>query len=209
MRLFAAILFVCCLGLGAIYLQTDGFTVLTTEAARRADIRSEPRSMPDAVLAASDGASTTLLADLRSDGRVAIINFMYTRCISVCLAMGTQFQQLQDDIQRQGLSDKVRLLSLSFDEADTPEQLLRYEQRMRVIPTVWRSMGIEGAAARKALLNAFGIVVVPAPMGQYEHNAAFHIVTPAGRLVRIVDLDDTQTLLDLAVNAAGKGGDHG
>lgn len=209
MRLFAAIIVVCCLGLGAIFLQTDGFTVLTTEAARRADIQRAPPAMPDAVLTSSDGASATLLDDLRLDGRIAIVSFMYTRCFSICLAMGTQFQQLQDDIQRRGLNHKVRLLSLSFDDADTPELLLRYEQRMRSIPTIWRSMGIEGVAARRAVLDAFGIVVIPAPLGQYEHNAAFHIVTPDGRLVRVVDLDETRTLLDLAVNAAGKGPRHG
>lgn len=208
MRLVVAILVVCSLGLGAIFLQTQGFTVLTTEAARRADIQRAPRAMPDVVLKTSDGDTTTLLDDLRSDGRIAIVSFMYTRCFSVCLAMGTQFQQLQQDIQRRGLTDKVRLLSLSFDEADTPEQLSRYEERMRSVPTVWRSMAMEGAAARHAVLDAFGIVVVPAPLGQYEHNAAFHIVTPAGRLVRIVDLDDVRMLPEFAANAAAKGGRH-
>ncbi len=209
MRLFASLFIVCCLGLGAIFLQTDGFTVLTSEAARRADIMRVPQSMPDAPLQASDGADTTLLRDLRADGRIAIVNFMYTRCFSVCLAMGTQFQQLQEGIQRQGLSGKVRLLSLSFDGTDTPELLRRYEQRLHAVPAIWRSMGIEGDAPRDALLDAFGIVVVPAPLGQYEHNAAFHIVTPDGRLVRIVDIEDTHALLDHAVSAAEKKASHG
>ncbi len=208
MRLLAAILLVCGLGLGAIYLQTDGFTAFTTEAARRADVLRHPRVMPESPLRGSSGASTTLLGTLRSDGRVAIVNFVYTRCFSICLAMGSQFQQLQAQIQRRGLAGKIRLLSLSFDPADTPELLSRYERRMASDPTVWQSMGIEGAGPRRTLLDAFGIVVVPAAWGQYEHNAAYHIVTPDGQLVRIVDLDDTQSLLDYAMVQVAKEGRH-
>ncbi|SHH05356.1 SCO family protein [Pollutimonas bauzanensis] len=206
MRLLAAILLVCGLGLGAICLQTDGFTVLTTEAARRADVLRHPRAVPDSPLRGGSGASTTLLRNLRSDGRVAIVNFMYTRCFSICLAMGAQFQQLQAQIQGRGLAGKVRLLSISFDQADTPELLSRYERRMAADPVIWQSMAIAGAGPRLALLDAFGIVVVPAAWGQYEHNAAYHIVTPGGRLVRIVDMDDTQSLLDYAAAQAGKEG---
>lgn len=205
MRLLSAILVVCVLGLGAIHRQTDGFTILTTEAARRADILRSPRAIPDATLRLSSGATTSLLHDLRSDGRIAIVNFMYTQCFSVCLAMGTQLQQLQDAIQRQGLGEKVRLLSLSFDGADTAGLLRQYEQGMRSDPAVWQSMAIEKSAQRQALLNAFGIVVVPAPLGQYEHNAAFHILTPEGRLVRVMDLDNTESLLEHAVIRAGAG----
>ncbi|PLC52703.1 SCO family protein [Pollutimonas nitritireducens] len=205
MRLLSAILVVCVLGLGAIHRQTDGFTILTTEAARRADILRSPRAIPDATLRLSSGATTSLLHDLRSDGRIAIVNFMYTQCFSVCLAMGTQLQQLQDAIQRRGLGEKVRLLSLSFDGADTAGLLRQYEQGMRSDPAVWQSMAIEKSAQRQALLNAFGIVVVPAPLGQYEHNAAFHILTPEGRLVRVMDLDNTESLLEHAVIRAGAG----
>ena len=205
MRLLSAILIVCVLGLGAIHRQTDGFTILTTEAARRADILRSPRAIPDATLRLSSGATTSLLHDLRSDGRIAIVNFMYTQCFSVCLAMGTQLQQLQDAIQRRGLGEKVRLLSLSFEGADTAGLLRQYEQGMRSDPAVWQSMAIEKSAQRQALLNAFGIVVVPAALGQYEHNAAFHILTPEGRLVRVMDLDDTESLLEHAVIRAGAG----
>lgn len=207
MRLFVAILMVCGVGLGAIYTQTDGFTVLTTEAARRADVRHNPRIVPDAPLRTSDSAAgaTTLLRNLKEDGRIAIINFMYTRCFSICLAMGTQFQQLQAEIKRQGLGSRVRLLSISFDLADSPNLLSRYEQRMKFDTEVWRSAVMADAAASHAVLDAFGIVVVAAPMGQYEHNAAYHLVMPDGRLVRIIDMDDDAMLLEYAMALAAKG----
>lgn len=207
MRLFLAILLVCGLGLGAMYAQTDGFTVVTTESARRADVLRHPRAVPDAPLRTGNGAvGTSLLQALRTDGRVAIVNFMYTRCFSICLAMGSQFQQLQADIRRQGLGDKVRLLSISFDQADTPELLSRYQQRMQADTAIWNSVAVTDSGSKAILLATFGIVVVPAELGQYEHNAAYHLVTPDGRLVRIVDIDDAQSLLDHAMVQARKAG---
>ena len=54
------------------------------------------------------------------------------------------------------------------------------------------------AAQRKALLDTFGIVVVPAPLGQFQHNAAFHLVAPDARLSRIIDFDDPEAALTAA-----------
>lgn len=196
MKLLLAVLMVGMLGAGALSVQTDGFTVLTTEAARRADIARHPRMLPDAALETSAGASTSFRDALRNDGRIAIVNFMYTRCYSICLAMGGEFQQLQQAIVQHGLTDRVRIISLSFDPADTPADLARYALRMRAQPGVWQFASIADANRRKALLKAFGIVVVPAPLGQYEHNAAYHVVMPDGRLSRVVDIGDAAGLLD-------------
>lgn len=196
MRMLLMVLLVACAGVAGIYRQTEGFTVLTTEAARRASVMRHPRALPDASLQGQDGFATTLLHSLQSDGRLAVVNFMYTRCFSICLAMGAELQQLQAAIERQGLKDAVRVLSISFDPADTPQQLARYARSMRADASVWRFAAVPDAAQRKALLEAFGIVVVPAPMGQFEHNAAYHVVSPDGRLLRIVDLAETAAVLD-------------
>ncbi|MDS1138808.1 SCO family protein [Pusillimonas sp. SM2304] len=196
MRMLLMVLLVSCAGVAGIYRQTEGFTVLTTEAARRASVVRSPRALPDALLQGQDGRATTLLHSLQSDGRLAVVNFMYTRCFSVCLAMGAELQQLQAAIERQGLQDTVRVLSISFDPADTPQQLARYARSMRADASVWRFAVAPQATQRQALLEAFGIVVVPAPMGQFEHNAAYHVVSPDGRLLRIVDLAETAAVLD-------------
>jgi protein SCO1/2 len=196
MKLLLAVLMVGMLGAGALSVQTDGFTVLTTEAARRADIARHPRMLPDAALTTSDGARIPFRQALRNDGRIAVVNFMYTRCFSICLAMGGEFQQLQQAIIQSGLGDRVRIISLSFDPADTPDDLARYAVRMRAQPGIWQFASIADADRRKVLLDAFGIVVVPAPLGQYEHNAAYHVVMPDGRLSRVVDIGDAAGLLD-------------
>jgi protein SCO1/2 len=43
---------------------------------------------------------------------------------------------------------------------------------------------------------------VPAPLGEFEHNAALHVVTPGGQLVRIVDLSRPDEALATAVSLA-------
>jgi protein SCO1/2 len=45
-------------------------------------------------------------------------------------------------------------------------------------------------------------MVVPAPLGEFEHNAALHIVVPQGQLVRILGLGDGDVALELARSLA-------
>ncbi len=205
MKMLLALLLVCAAGVAAIYAQTNQFTVVTTESARRADIVRSPRQLPDAMLRMASGRTVDLSGQLSRDGRLTIVNFMYTRCIAICLAMGTELQQLQARLKTTGLAGRVRILSVSFDPADTPAQLSRYAAGMRADAAIWQFAALTDAAQRKALLDAFGIVVVPASYGQYVHNAAYHIVTPAGRLERIIDIDSVDALLGYVARRVASG----
>jgi len=206
MKLLAAIALVCAAGLGALYAQTDGFSVLTTEGARRLAIARHPRPLPDAALGAGSVAGDSLLRTLRADGRVAIVDFVYTRCLSLCLAMGSEFQQLQNAIRLRGWQDRVRLVSISFDPADTGDDLARYARDFHADPAIWRFYGAPARPRQRAdLLRAFGIVVVPAPLGQFVHNAAYHIVAPDGRLVYVVDYGSPRQALRFALHMTSGG----
>jgi protein SCO1/2 len=112
---------------------------------------------------------------------------------------------MQQALQARGLAHKIRLLSISFDNRDGQPDLAAYAQHMHAQPTVWRFAQVVDVKERAALLQAFGITVVPAPLGEYQHNAAFHLLTPDGRLVRIVDYDRAETALDYAVSLARRG----
>ncbi|HEU0229888.1 MAG TPA: SCO family protein [Burkholderiaceae bacterium] len=204
LRLVVALSLVCAIGLGAIGVATDGYAVVTTEAARRLSIAAHPRSLPDVALANGSAVGGSLHGLLRQDGRVAIVDFIYTRCFSLCLAMGSEFQQLQDTIERRGLADRVRLISISFDPADTPDDLARYARDLHADPTVWRFYGAPTRAGLEILLRAFGVVVVPAPLGQFVHNAAYHVITPDGRLTRVVDYGASGEALRFAAGEAAQ-----
>ncbi|TAM90064.1 MAG: SCO family protein [Candidimonas sp.] len=199
MRLVIALLVVCAVGLGAIGMATDGFTLVTTEAARRESIARQPVPLPDVALADGSAGGGALRRLLRDDGRVAIVDFIYTRCFSICLAMGSEFQQLQNAIKRGGLADRIRLVSISFDPADTRDDLLRYARHLRADSAVWQLYGAPGPADRARLLRAFGVVVVPAPLDQFVHNAAYHVVTPDARLARVLNYGAPGAALNAAL----------
>ncbi|NMM28767.1 MAG: SCO family protein [Glaciimonas sp.] len=193
--MLAVLLLLLSLGIAAFYHVTDGFRVVTSEQSRRLSIAERPRLIPDTAIRFETGATASLVQALRSDGRTTIVNFIYTRCNAVCSVMGTEFQQLQETIHANGLEHRIRLLSISFDPRDTPEQLARYAQRMHAQADVWQFASVPDARQRQALLAAFGITVIPAPWDEFEHNAAFHVVTPNAQLSQIIDIGQPDALL--------------
>ncbi|AYH44089.1 SCO family protein [Azoarcus sp. DN11] len=187
------------LGLAAFSEVSAGFRVVTSEAARRLDVREHAPEMPDAALVGAGASAYSLRGDLARDGRIALVDFIYTRCESVCSVLGTEFQQLQQEIRKQGLQDRVRLISISFDPADDADALARYADRMHAEGSVWRFASVVDPQALRPLLDAFGIVVVPDGMGGFVHNAAIHTLAPDGRLIRIDDLGEARIALRSAL----------
>jgi len=196
-----ALLLVAVLAIFATYRVTDGFRVVTTEDGRRLAIKEQPRRLPEAVIQYEDGTVLPLAQALREDGRITLAVFFYTRCNAVCSVIGTEFQQLQENIRARGLESQIRLLSISFDGNDGQHELAEYAQRMHA-KSGWRFARVVNAQQRGKLLDAFGITVIPAPLGEFQHNAAFHVLTPDGRLVRIVDYDQPEEALAYALAAA-------
>jgi protein SCO1/2 len=196
---FALCLAVLMAGLAALYQATAGGTAYTTETLRRSEVALAPLPVPDFRVIDAQGREQPLRELLASDGRVWIVDFVYTRCATLCLSLGTVFQQLQAQVLAQGLQDRVGLLSISFDpEHDRPPALATYARRMGMQPEAWQLVSLAEPADRRRLLDSFGIMVVPAPLGEFEHNAALHLVTPEGELVRILGLDEGVRALRLA-----------
>ncbi len=99
---FAASLAVLLLALLALFHATAGGTGFTTETLRRHAVAQAPMSVPDYPVVDAQGRQTTLRSLLAQDGRVRIVDFVYTRCATLCLALGTVFQQLQAQIDGPG-----------------------------------------------------------------------------------------------------------
>src|SRR5690606_6224312 len=76
--------------------------------------------------------------------------------------------------------------------------LSRYASGMHADPAVWQFEAFEQPSQGAAVLKQFGITVVPAVLGDFEHNAALHVVTPDGRLARIVDIEAPGLALQVA-----------
>ena len=203
----AALLLVCAAGGAALYQGTMGFELVSTEDGRRLAIRRAPIALPATDIHQPEPG--TLAKMLHDDGRIAIVTFIYSTCNAICSVLGSQYQQMQDEIRKRGLQDQVRLISISFDPRDTAPVLADYARRQHADPALWRMVGVDKAEQRKALLDAFGIVVLPAPMGEFQHNAAFHLIDRHGRLARITDVDNPAQALEHAVNMAQAPDDGG
>ena len=128
-------------GLSAARWLTYDFQVWTDEGARRLEVALRPVTAP-AVAVQGPGLTGSLPALLGEGGGVTIVDFIYTHCETVCLTLGSSFQQLQAALQADGAAGqapKVRLLSISFDGArDDPAALQAYAQGLRADPALWR-----------------------------------------------------------------------
>jgi protein SCO1/2 len=182
----------------ALYRATMGFEVVSTEDGRRLAISRAPMQLP--VTAVHTPQAGELSQLLRSDGRVTIMTFFYSSCNALCSVLGDEFQQLQASIHARGLERRVRLLSISFDPRDDAAALAAYARRQHADPAVWQIASVDSASQRKALLDQVGIVVLPAPLGEFQHNAALHLLDRNGRLVLIDDYQNPALALEHAVS---------
>jgi protein SCO1 len=199
-KTFAASTAVLLAGLALLLHATEQGSAFTTEALRRSQVDRAPQALPKLALLDASGTPQELRAWLKSSHKVWVVDFIYTRCQTVCSALGATYQQLQTQLEARGLGDRVGLLSISFDPAhDNAAALRDYAQRMRVNPESWQLLTLASALDRQRLLDAFGILVLRAPLGEFEHNAAFHIVNAKANLVRIVDIDRPALALEAAV----------
>lgn len=172
---------------------TDGLSAFTAEAARRQQVLIEPRPIPDVRLEDAHARSLAL-ADF--EGRRVAVEFIYTRCATVCRSLGTAFRQIRDTLERDAPDNDLVLLSLSFDpQHDDPAALKAWAEAQGVDGQRWRVARIAEPEQLAPLLAAFGVVVVPDGFGGWEHNAAIHLLERDGRLVRIADIEEPARFL--------------
>lgn len=191
-------------GYAAAAWLTHDFQVWTAEGARRLEVALRPAATP-AVSADGPGIAPLALSQQLADGQsVTLVDFIYTRCQTVCLAMGSSFQQMQQILQaRQERGGRVKLLSISFDgRHDSPAVLQAYAARLSADPALWRFLRVQDPRDTQRLLADFQVVVVPDGRGDFEHNAALLVIDQKGRLVRIFDYAEQQLALDYAQHLA-------
>lgn len=171
-----------------LFAATDRFQAYTTQAARRIAVERHPVVIPPVALQAQSGARASFAA-LR--GRWVLVDFIYTRCPSYCLASGSEFAQLQERFAAAIAERRLELLSISIDPVhDTPQALAAYLRRSRARGPGWLAARPLEADGAQELRRAFGITVIADGAGGYVHDAALNLVDPRGRLVAILDAGD-------------------
>lgn len=128
----------------------------------------------------------TLLQD-----RVAVVNFVFTSCTTVCPALSGTMQALQQQLQER-LGKEVILVSVSVDPArDTPEKLSTHAAKLGAGSDWYWLTG--KTAEINQLLKAFGI-----PVGRPEDHLPVILVgkVNTGHWLRWVGIPAPETLTD-------------
>lgn len=189
-------------GGGALFsAATERLEAFTTESARRLAVQRHPVVVPDVLLQTQSGQEVDFST---WRGRWVLATFMYTRCPTVCVALGDEFGQLQRRLGPQVEAGKVELVSISFDPAhDTPEALAAYLERAHADAASWTAARPVDAEGLAQLVNRFGLTVIPDGMGGFTHNAGIHVIDPQGRLVEIVGLGESDRAARTVLQALG------
>ena len=116
------------------------------------------------------------------NGKVVVVNFMYTRCAlpNYCYRLSNNLGQVQNRFRKRLGKDLV-LLTITFDPVhDRPEQLAKYAANWKADPQTWHFLtGTEEEIAR--VCEMFGVDSFP-DEGLFAHSLHTLIIGRSGRL---------------------------
>jgi protein SCO1/2 len=177
-----------CLMTALLWQRTAGFSAFTYETWRRVEVAREAAPVSDWQLQDAEG-DFVRLSDWRD--QTLLVGFIYTQCPSVCVALGSRYQQLQRTLQA-GNSTDVHLLSVSIDpDQDTPARLAAYRRGQAGLPASWTVARPVDAQVLDEMIRETGLRVIPDGRGGFSHSESLHWIRD-GRLLRISDWRDPE-----------------
>jgi protein SCO1/2 len=193
MTLIINLLFVIIVGSTSLYFASSGFQAFTTESERRLRIEEKPTSLPTVELISSDG-KVFKLQDYA--GKYVFVDFIFSNCREICPAITQSFIRLNQALDQERNNRHYALLSITFDsEYDSISILQRHATALGADPEKWVFARVHDETELQLVLDAFGIIVIPRPDGQFEHNAAIHLLNKESQLAKIYDFEDTDMIL--------------
>jgi len=187
------------LGVSTLSWATNVFTVWTAEDARRISVLSDSGNLPNELLLSHKEEKRRIIDDQKE---FVVLDFIYTRCPTVCNTLGFKFQQLQNQVINRGLDKHVEILSISFDpNHDSPTELARYLALHKADDTIWSALVPASNSALEELKQRFGVVVINDEFGGFTHNAAIYVIE-RGELKRIFNDDSIDSVMNYIENKA-------
>jgi protein SCO1 len=148
------------------------------------------------------GSTNALWGEAREPRRVHLVNFIYTRCPSICVALGSEYQRMQAALAAEPAP--VHLVSLSIDPLhDSPRELTAWAQQQRADPAWWTVGQASTRHDGEELLRALRVVVVSDGADGFVHNGAIHLIDAQGRLRALFDYTRWPQALIAARQIAG------
>lgn len=139
-------------------------------------------------------------------GHPTIVNFIFTRCDTICPVVTMKMQRLQDKLLDRR-ADAIKIVSISVDPAhDTSEKLAAYAAKYHAKPEKWRFVTgapdkvkalVEGPFMNSMMQEGFTKTGAP----QISHNGYFVLVDENLTIRGIYDSNDVKKLDDLQHHA--------
>ncbi len=186
----------------AVARLTGGLEAWTYEAQRRqlaaqGGLHASPLPLRDA-----QGRTWTAFEPASAPRPVYLVDFIYTRCPTVCQALGSEYYRMQQALQASGRP--VGLLSVSIDpQHDDQAALAAYAELHQAAPGHWRVAAPRSDAAAQAALRELGVVAVPDGLGGFVHNGSIHLIDANGRVHGVFDYAQWPEALARAERLAG------
>lgn len=193
------------LGAAAIHALTYGLSAWTLDQRREVRIARQSLHLPAIDVRGQDGQRLRLFGGQggqAGQGRqpaVYIVDFIYTRCPTVCRALGAEFDQLSRQIDADGMAGRIGLVSLSFDPRDSEADLHGYATTFRARAPGWLVASAVSPADMTRLLADADVIALPDGLGGFEHNGGLHVVDAQGRVLAVRALEDFRDAYALAL----------
>lgn len=135
-------------------------------------------------------------------GHPTIIDFVFTRCDTICPIVSARMQKMQDHLLDRR-AESIKIISITVDPAhDTPEKLAAYAERFGARPDKWRFLTGPVDKVRALVEGPFmnsmkseGLTPSGAPA--ISHNGYFVLVDQNLHIRGLYDSNDTQRLDEL------------
>jgi cytochrome oxidase Cu insertion factor (SCO1/SenC/PrrC family) len=133
-----------------------------------------------------------------------VVSPMYTRCPHTCSAITTALKRA---LAESGLQpDAYRVLSFSFDPAETAQALQDFRARM-ALPPEWQTLRAGDVAALQRILTAIDFRTISTGDGGFDHPNLVAVLAPDMRLAAYVfGVNFAAEDLGTAVRSARAGG---
>ncbi len=182
-------------------LVTNFYTNFTLESERRNVIFLSQPNLSFLRVIDDKGESVNIEEYAKRENKIFLAEFMYTKCKTLCLSLGNMFQQTQAEIFRNNLSNRLGLISISFDVANESKQSLEaYRKIMHANPDVWKLTKLADAKVLEEVKSKLGLMVLQNDQKDYVHNSAFLVISQTGDLVGIYGVGDIGLAIEQSLN---------
>ncbi len=136
-----------------------------------------------------------------SDGKVRVVEFMYTSCPDVCAPTTMAMAKMQQAVKEKGWSDRVQFVSITLDpEVDTPEVLQAYSERVGAKLDNWVFLRGEKEKLQE-VIKPYGFYFQKQDNGLVAHTSRFFLVDQNRKIRALyemgLEVDDAQVVKDI------------